>query len=191
MFFVIKASDFVHGIQFNIEMYWGEGVNQGSVTALQDDNTTTCMTPFRGGSRAAWATIGSAFQRSSVIVLLMTVPVGAVCVSPEITVAAESSELDIMFECMHMSTTDEMGQVVCSYECHCGSCCSYVHIKVQNRTHGTLNPSKWRLCHVEICVQNWLNAKNHVLINGDYFPLERLEETSAKFHYNILFKYCI
>ena len=155
MFSFIKAFNLVHGVQYNPEMYRGEGINQGNVTALQDDDRSTCMTPLQDGQRMAWITVGFSFLNRSTFDVKIVVFPDTFCSSPGIIVIAESSSPDVMTECVHMQTTHGADRNICEYKCHCGGCCSYVHLSIQNAKNEGLNNAVLQLCHIDICIGNW------------------------------------
>ena len=155
-FWSITAPDLIQGIQFNTEIFKGAGANQGDVSALQDYDNTTCMALIPDSSMTAWVTIGSVFRQNPTTDVKIIVPVDNTCGSPHITVVAESSELEVMFQCKYIATTvmQDSKQNMCKYECFCGSCCSYIHIQVQNIIYDVRNTVAWQLCHIDLCVEN-------------------------------------
>ena len=140
-----------------MEIFKGAGTNQGDVSALQDYDNTTCMALIPDSSMTAWVTISSVFRHNPTTDVRIIVPVDNTCGTPDITVVAESSEFEVMFQCKYIATTSAQNwnHKICQYECFCGNCCSHVHIQVQNITYDVGNTVARQLCHIDLCVENW------------------------------------
>ena len=157
MFSVIEASNIIQGIQFNTQIPRGSGQNQEYLTALRDNDKSTCMAPIQD---TAWLTVSTAFPHISTHVVMMVVPNATKCTSPEITVIAETTTLDVMLECMLLQVTPDpaSGDLnVCEYKCYCGGCCAYIHVHVQNVQYRDLSVVNWQLCHIDVCIENWFS----------------------------------
>ena len=117
-----------------------------------------------------WVTVDSVFQFSSTTDVRIIVPVDNACKSPDITVVADSSEVDVMFQSKYIAraSMQNWSHNICKYERFCGCCCSNVHIEVENIT-----------LYIEYCLMtitsyrlNLRKREKHSLV-CNYIPLGR------------------
>ena len=126
-------------------------VGTSTLDLLEDTSYDTCVAPLSHGSKKAKITLEMFHHTNTMLQVVIAVSKDASCNPPGVVLAVETVGNNLV-ECTLVDDDNSNVNVkVCSYICHCNSCCAFIHIHFYNLHVFRLQNVNWQLCDIQIC----------------------------------------